>query len=70
MENLFKGGMLRLEEPRFSLEFNERCEVYTVRDSVWKATGLEPYRESELAKTPVGDARNLTICREVHRVQL
>jgi len=22
--------------------FNEHCEVYTVRDSVWKAAGMEP----------------------------
>lgn len=70
MERAYKAGVLRKDRNLCSITFNEHCEVYTVRDSVWKATGLEPYRESELAKTPVGDARNLTICREVHRVQL
>jgi len=24
------------------LRFNDTCEVYTVRDSVWKAAGMEP----------------------------
>jgi hypothetical protein len=26
----------------FNLSFNEHCEIYMVRDSVWKAAGLEP----------------------------
>ena len=26
-----------------TLTFNDRCEVYTVRDFVWKAAGLEPF---------------------------
>jgi hypothetical protein len=25
-----------------TLTFNDRCEVYTVRDTVWKAAGMEP----------------------------
>jgi hypothetical protein len=25
-----------------TLRFDDRCEVYMVRDSVWKAAGLEP----------------------------
>jgi hypothetical protein len=25
-----------------TLSFNDHCEVYTVRDSVWKAAGMEP----------------------------
>jgi hypothetical protein len=28
--------------PVASLGINEHCEVYTVRDSVWKAAGMEP----------------------------
>src|SRR5262245_17445802 len=30
------------EPPLASLTINERCEVYTVRDSVWKAARMEP----------------------------
>jgi hypothetical protein len=31
------------EEPAIAtLTFNEHCEVYTVRDSVWEAAGMEP----------------------------
>ena len=28
--------------PVATLSFDDRCEVYMVRDSVWKAAGLEP----------------------------
>jgi len=30
------------EPPLAKLTVNDRCEVYTVRDSVWKAAGMEP----------------------------
>jgi hypothetical protein len=29
--------------PLATLTFNDRCEVYTVRNSVWKAAGMEPF---------------------------
>jgi hypothetical protein len=28
--------------PVARLEFNDRCEVYSVRNTVWKAAGMEP----------------------------
>ena len=47
MERLYKTSVaikkLSGEAPPITtLTFNDRCEVYTVRDSVWKAAGLEP----------------------------
>ena len=29
--------------PLATLKYNEHCEVYTVRESVWKAAGMEPF---------------------------
>jgi len=42
MERAFNGKALKLEPTTFNLSFNEHCEIYMVRDSVWKAAGLEP----------------------------
>jgi hypothetical protein len=28
--------------PLYTMKFDEHCEVYTVRDSVWKAAAIEP----------------------------
>jgi hypothetical protein len=27
----------------YEMEFDERCEVYIVRDAVWRAAGMEPW---------------------------
>jgi hypothetical protein len=43
MERAYNGDVLRPEPIGLDISFTEFCEVYTVRDSVWKATGLEPY---------------------------
>ena len=43
MERAYNGSVLKLVPMSIPLQFNEHCEVYTVRDSVWQATGLEPY---------------------------
>jgi hypothetical protein len=47
MERLYKTSVAieRLSgeaAPIATLNFNDRCEVYMVRDPVWKAAGLEP----------------------------
>ena len=41
MERAFNGEVLR-QERGVSLSITEHCEIYTVRDSVWKASGMEP----------------------------
>jgi len=43
MERVYNGAALRLEKPTISVQFNEHCEVYIVRNSVWKAAGMEPW---------------------------
>ena len=30
------------ETPVSAVTFNDRCEIYTVRDTVWKTAGMEP----------------------------
>ena len=50
MERLYKTSVVmqklsRAEPSSMTVAtytFNEHCEVYTVRDSVWKAAGMEP----------------------------
>jgi len=42
MERTYNGAALRLEKPTISVQVNEHCEVYIVRDPVWKAAGMEP----------------------------
>jgi hypothetical protein len=46
MERLYRtsAAMEKLSGKPLSLQlsFNDRCEVYMVRDSVWKTAGLEP----------------------------
>jgi hypothetical protein len=41
MEQHFNGKVLKLEPTKVTVQYNEHCEVYMVRDSVWKAAGVE-----------------------------
>jgi hypothetical protein len=42
VERAFAAQLLRVKEG-VEVEITEWSEVYTVRDSVWKAAGMEPY---------------------------
>jgi hypothetical protein len=42
MERVFNGSALHAKPASCPITFNEHCEVYTVRHSVWKAAGMEP----------------------------
>jgi hypothetical protein len=41
MERHFNGKVLKLEPTTVPVEYDEHCEVYMVRASVWKAAGIE-----------------------------
>jgi len=41
MERAFSGEVLRVQTG-VTLHFTEQCEVYTMRDVVWRAAGMEP----------------------------
>ena len=38
LEGLYK--LTGKETPVYAATFNDRCEIYTVRDTVWKAAGM------------------------------
>jgi hypothetical protein len=42
IEQAFNGRVLRAEPVRFPITFTEDCEVYSVRNAVWKKAGVEP----------------------------
>ena len=42
MERAFNGEVLKLEPTKLHHTYNERCEVYMVRNSVWKTAGIDP----------------------------
>ena len=42
LEDAFRAGALRVENG-VSQTFDECNEVYTVKDAVWKAAGMEPW---------------------------
>src|SRR5262245_56463189 len=42
IERDMNGEVLRLKPPSWELTCDEHCEVYMVRKSVWKASGMEP----------------------------
>jgi hypothetical protein len=42
MERAFNGSALHAKPTSCPITFNEHCEVYMVRDSVWQAARLEP----------------------------